>query len=61
MDGNILMGFYCDLDGSDMVRLDEEELAVAEWHYRDALPSEDDGISLTREMIRVFGEGKEPK
>ena len=29
--------------------------------YRDALPAEDDGISLTREMIRIFGEGKEPK
>ena len=61
VDGNILMGFYCDLDGSDMVHLDEEELAVAEWHHRDSLPSEDDGISLTREMIRVFGEGKEPR
>ena len=23
--------------------------------------AEDDGISLTREMIRIFGEGKEPK
>lgn len=29
--------------------------------YRDSLPIEDDGFSLTREMIRVFGEGKEPK
>ena len=61
VDGNVLMGFYCDLDGDDKIHLDEKELAVAEWHHRDKLPIEDDGISLTREMIRVFGEGKEPK
>lgn len=61
VDGNILMGFYCDLDGSDAIHLDETELAVGEWHRRNALPSEDDGYSLTREMIRVFGEGREPK
>ncbi|MBQ9968416.1 MAG: NAD(+) diphosphatase [Oscillospiraceae bacterium] len=61
VDGNVLMGFFCDLDGDDTVHLDETELALAEWHQRDALPAHDDGISLTREMIRIFGEGKEPK
>jgi NAD+ diphosphatase len=55
------MGFYCDLDGSDEIHLDENELALAEWHERCALPAHDDGISLTREMIRVFEEGREPK
>jgi len=59
--GNVSVGFFCDLDGDDKVTLDENELASAEWFYRDALPAEDDGISLTREMIRIFGEGKEPK
>lgn len=61
VDGNVLMGFYCDLDGSDAIRLDTSELALAQWHPRDALPAKDDGISLTREMIRVFEEGKEPR
>ena len=61
IDGNVLMGFYCDLDGSDEIHLDENELAVGEWHHRDHLPVEDDGFTLTREMIRVFAEGKEPK
>ncbi len=61
IDGNILMGFYCDLDGQDTLRIDERELALAQWHHRDSLPVEDDGYSLTREMIRVFGEGREPK
>lgn len=61
VDGNVLMGFYCDLDGDDTIHIDEKELALAEWHRRDALPAQDDGISLTREMIRVFEEGREPK
>lgn len=61
VDGNVLMGFYCDLDGSDAVRLDTRELSVAQWFDRGEIPAKDDGISLTREMIRVFSEGKEPK
>ena len=61
VDGNVLMGFYCDLDGDDAIHLDRQELAMAQWFPRNDLPAQDDGISLTREMIRVFGEGKEPK
>ena len=61
VDGNVLMGFYCDLDGDDTIHLDETELALAQWHHRGALPAQDDGMTLTREMIRVFDEGKEPK
>ena len=59
--GNLSIGYFCDLDGDAKVTLDETELASAEWFDRHALPAQDDGISLTREMIRVFGEGKEPK
>lgn len=61
IDGNVLMGFYCDLDGADTIHLDEKELSLAEWHHRGALPAKDDGMTLTREMIRIFDEGKEPK
>jgi len=61
IDGNILMGFYCDLDGDDTIHLDQRELSLAEWHLRGALPARDDHVSLTREMIRVFDQGKEPK
>lgn len=59
--GNLLSGFYCDLDGDDTIQIDENELSMAGWYDRHNLPAEDDGISLTREMIRVFSEGKEPK
>ena len=61
VDGNVLMGFFCDVDGSDEVHIDETELSMAAWYPRDALPAKDDGISMTREMIRIFEEGKEPR
>ena len=59
--GNLQIGYFCDLDGDDTVHLDENELSEANWYDRHDLPAKDDGISLTREMIRIFGEGKEPK
>lgn len=61
VDGNVLMGFFCDLDGSDTIRIDKNELSMADWYPRDALPAHDDGFSLTREMIGVFEAGNEPK
>ena len=61
VDGNLLLGFYCDLEGDDTIRLDETELSMADFYPRNALPARDDGICLTREMIRIFEEGKEPR
>jgi len=61
VDGNVLMGFFCDVDGNDVIHIDENELSMAAWYPRNAIPARDDGISLTREMIRVFEEGREPK
>ena len=60
IDGNILMGFYCDLDGDDTIHLDQKELSLAEWHCRGAIPTQDDHFTITREMIRIFDEGKQP-
>lgn len=59
--GNLLFGYFCDLDGDNTIRIDENELSMAGWYDRHNLPAKDDGISLTREMIRIFSEGKEPK
>jgi len=61
VDGNVLMGFFCDVDGSNAIHIDERELSMADWYPRSNLPARDDGISLTREMIRIFAEGREPK
>ncbi len=55
--GTLLMGFFAELDGSDEITLDESELAEAVWCPRGDVP-EDDGVSLTREMMRVFREDR---
>lgn len=61
VDGNVLLGFFCDVDGDTTIHIDENELSMAGWYPRNALPAHDDGISLTREMIRVFEENREPR
>ena len=55
--GSLLMGFFCDLDGSDEIRLDTSELAEAGWYSREEIGLEDDHVSLTREMIMKFKGG----
>lgn len=56
--GSLLMGFFADLDGDDRITLDTNELSEAGWFSRNDITLEDDHISLTREMIRMFKEGK---
>ncbi|MBR0085911.1 MAG: NAD(+) diphosphatase [Lachnospiraceae bacterium] len=58
---DILMGFYCDVDGSSEVHVDNHELAEGTWFRRDEIPYERDDFSLTNEMMITFKEGKEPK
>lgn len=53
----LLFGFFAELDGDATVHLDDHELAAAKWCTRDEIP-EDDGISLTREMMQVFKDGR---
>ena len=53
----VLMGFYCELDGEDVITMYAHELSVAEWMRREDIPTEFDGISLTNEMIMRFKEG----
>ncbi len=58
---SVLMGFFCELDGSDKITVDTTELAEAEWILREEIPLEEQtGNSLTEEMIRLFQEGKDP-
>ena len=49
----LLFGFYAELEGSEHIHLDTNELSLARWCTREEIP-DDDGISLTREMMRVF-------
>ena len=57
---DILTGFFCELDGSDKITRDEQELAVAEWTKRKDVVLQPDQFSLTNEMMTLFKEGKEP-
>ena len=54
----LLMGFYCDLDGSGSITLDREELALAEWFEREEIPEVTSHESLTNEMIMRFKNGE---
>lgn len=60
LSSSLLCGFFCDVDGDTSITLDTEELALGQWFEREDIPVEDDGISLTREMICLFKAGKEP-
>ncbi len=56
LSGSLLYGFYCELDGSDDIILQEDELSVGKWVSAFELDLEKDEISLTREMICKFVE-----
>ena len=55
---DILVGFYCDVDGDDTIRMDAGELKVAEWRSREDVILQPDDYSLTNEMMTMFKEGK---
>lgn len=54
---SLLMGFYCELDGSSQIHLQEEELALGEWKTREEMPVRSSDISLTSEMMERFRQG----
>jgi len=56
---NLLLGFFCQLDGSDEIHMDEEELQYAQWVRREDLPEPENLASLTATMIELFRQGKE--
>jgi NAD+ diphosphatase len=51
---SLLMGFFCELEGSPAITLDENELAEAGWFTRDMVPPAVSDISLTSEMMELF-------
>lgn len=55
---SLLFGFFCELDGSPEIKLDEHELSMAEWVDRDVLLTDNDH-SLTREMMGVLRDHRE--
>lgn len=52
--GSILAGFYCDVDGTTELNIDESELSNASWLSRDEIKGQPDDYSLTNEMMMNF-------
>lgn len=55
---DILMGYYCDVDGSTEINMDRLELGMAEWRGRDEIELQPDDFSLTNEMMLRFKRGE---
>ena len=55
---DLLAGFYCDVDGSSEIKMDENELKLAQWKSRSEIELQPDSYSLTNEMMKMFKEGK---
>ena len=56
---DILMGFYCRVDGEDTIRRDDQELKYAEWVRREDIVLQPSDYSLTNEMMKRFRDGRE--
>lgn len=54
---DILLGFYCDVDGNTEITMDSGELKYAEWVSREDIILQPDDDSLTNEMMKMFKEG----
>ena len=58
MADDILMGFYCEVDGNRDIRMDANELKEAHWVTREELELQPDQYSLTNEMMTRFKQGQ---
>ena len=55
---DILVGYYCEVDGDDQIRMDADELSSAAWIQREEIVLQPDDASLTNEMMMMFRDGK---
>lgn len=55
---DILLGFFCEVDGDATIHMDENELKLAKWMSRDEVILQPDGYSLTNEMMKLFKDGE---
>lgn len=57
---DILMGFFCEVDGDNTIHRDDNELKYAEWVKREDIELQPDSLSLTNEMMMMFKSGQWP-
>ena len=58
---SLLVGYFADLDGSGEVKLDDQELACAEWVHWSEVPHDQDNYSLTRTMMCAFHDWRQSR
>ena len=61
IDTDLLLGYFADLDGSEEITMDRDELSLAGWYRRDEMDIAADDVSLTNDMIRAFIEDRYPR
>ncbi|HAZ90794.1 MAG TPA: NAD(+) diphosphatase, partial [Eubacterium sp.] len=54
---DILVGYYCEVDGDTTIKVDESELKSALWVKREDIELQPNNLSLTNEMMKRFKEG----
>ncbi|MGI6722239.1 MAG: NAD(+) diphosphatase [Anaerovoracaceae bacterium] len=54
VDSNLLLGYFCEVDGERHLNIDHEELAAGRWLSREELPEQENLSSLTATMIEFF-------
>ena len=52
--GDILAGYYCEVDGDSTIKMDEGELKYAAWVKAEEIELQPDDASLTNEMMKKF-------
>lgn len=55
---DLLAGFFCEADGDEEIRMDQNELKYAEWVSRQDIILQPNSLSLTNEMMKEFREGR---
>lgn len=58
---DLLVGFYCEVDGDDTIHMDRSELKYAEWVARPDIVLQPSDYSLTNAMMKAFKEEQEDK
>lgn len=55
---DLLMGYFCEVDGDTTIKLDRNELKEGLWVPRSEIQLQPDDWSLTNEMMLMFKEGR---
>ena len=54
---DILLGFFCDVEGDPAITMDTNELKMATWTKREDIVLQPNRYSLTNEMMERFKNG----